>query len=118
MLVAASRLAEELMPSIERLFWISLWPAPLKLRPISLFKPPSTPGVVLARFQTLRPFSGRALTARLPLVSEIRALSVSVIGGEPATGIDSFNWPARMTTLVPGIWLFAAPTALPFAVPQ
>ena len=55
MLVAASRFDEELMPSSDRLFWISRWPAPRKLRPMSLFRPPSTPGVVLARFQTLRP---------------------------------------------------------------
>ena len=34
------------MPSSDRLFWISRWPAPLKLRPMSLFSPPSTPGVV------------------------------------------------------------------------
>src|SRR5262249_8558176 len=91
MLVAARRLADELMPSSERLFWISRCPAPLKFRPMSPVTPPRTPGVVLARFHTLRPFDGRALTARLPLVSEIRALSVSMIGDEPATVIDSFS---------------------------
>ena len=48
------------MPSSDRLFWISRWPAPLKLRPMSLFRPPSTPGVVLARLQTLRPLSGKS----------------------------------------------------------
>ena len=114
MLVAASRLADELMPSSERLFWISRWPAPLKLRPISLLRPPSTPGVVLARFQTLRPFRGRSLTARLPIVSESLALSVSMIGEEPATTIDSFNWPTLTTTLVRAIWLFA--TSTPFTL--
>ena len=64
MLVAASRLDEELMPSSDRLFWISRWPAPRKLRPMSLLSPPSTPGVVLARLQTLRPLDGRSTTAR------------------------------------------------------
>src|SRR5437667_347966 len=42
MLVAASRFAEVLIPSSERLFWISRWPAPLKLRPMSLVRPPGT----------------------------------------------------------------------------
>src|SRR5438445_10545493 len=100
MLVAAIRLDDELMPSSDRLFWISLWPAPLKLRPISLFRPTRTPGVVLARFQTLRPLRGKSLTARLPMVSEILALSVSSIGDEATTLIDSFNWPPRMPTVV------------------
>ena len=91
MLVAASRLDEELMPSSDRLFWISRWPAPLKLRPMSLFRPPRTPGVVLARLQTLRPLSGSSTTARLPMVSETVARSVSRIGDAPATVIDSFS---------------------------
>ena len=60
---------------------------------MSLFRPPSTPGVVLARLQTLRPFEGKSLTARMLIVSEILALSVSSIGDEATTVIDSFNWP-------------------------
>ncbi len=99
------------MPSSDRLFWISRWPAPLKLRPISLFGAATTPGVVVARLQTLRPFSGKSATARLPMVSEILALSVSRIGDAPTTVIDSFNWPTFMTTLVRTTWLEA--TSMP-----
>src|SRR6266852_5805642 len=112
MLVAASRLEDELMPSSDRLFWISLWPAPLKLRPISLFGAAMTPGVLLARLQTLRPFRGSSLTARWPIVSEIFALSVSRIGDEATTVIDSFNWPTFTTTLVRTTWLLATSTPL------
>ena len=102
------------MPSSDRLFWISLWPAPLKLRPMSLFRPPSTPGVVLARLQTLRPFDGKSATARMLMVSEIFALSVSRIGEEATTVIDSFNWPIFMTTLVRTTWLLA--TSMPLTL--
>src|SRR6476620_4967359 len=111
MLVAARRLDDELMPSSDRLFWIALCPAPLKLRPISVLGAATTPGVVLARFQTLRPFSGKSLTAFLPIVSEILALSVSRIGDAPTTVIDSFSWPTFMTTLVRTTWLEA--TSMP-----
>jgi len=100
MLVAASRFDDELMPSSDRLFWISRWPAPLKLCPMSLFGACSTPGVVFARLQTLRPFRGKSLTARVPIVSEILALSVSRIGDDATTVIDSFNWPTFIATLV------------------
>ena len=89
MLVAASRLDDELMPSSDRLFWISRWPAPLKLRPMSLLSPPSTPGVVLARLQTLRPFNGRSTIARWPMVSETTALSVSSTCASASTLTDS-----------------------------
>ena len=57
------------MPSSDRLFWISRWPAPLKLRPISLLRPPRTPGVVLARLQTFRPASGSSTMERWLIVS-------------------------------------------------
>src|SRR2546427_13228345 len=112
MLVAASRLDEELMPSSDRLFWISLWPAPLKLRPMSLFGAATTPGVVVARFHTLRPLRGKSLTARWPIVSEILALSVSSTGEEATTVIDSFNWPSFITTLGRTTWLLATSTPL------
>ena len=100
------------MPSSDRLFWISRWPAPLKLRPISLVGAATTPGVVLARLQTLRPFRGRSLTARWPIVSEILALSVSSTGAAATTVIDSFNWPTFTTTLVRTTWLLATSTPL------
>ena len=67
--------------------------------------------MVLARLQTLRPFRGKSLTARLPIVSEIFALSVSRIGDAPTTVIDSFNWPTFTTTLVRTTWLLA--TSMP-----
>src|SRR5438046_10230141 len=108
MLVAASRLEEELMPSSDRLFWISRWPAPLKLRPISLVGAATTPGVVLARLQTLRPFRGRSLTARWPIVSEILELSVSSTGAAATTVIGSFQWTTFPTALVGRMWLLAS----------
>ena len=55
--------------------------------------------VVFARLQTLRPLKGRSLTARVPIVSEILALSVSRIGADATTLIDSFNWPTFIATL-------------------
>ena len=55
MLVMASRFELELIPSSVMLFWILRWPAPRKLKPMSLVLPASTPGVVLASDQTLRP---------------------------------------------------------------
>ena len=48
MLVMASRFELELIPSSVMLFWILRWPAPRKLKPMSLVLPASTPGVVLA----------------------------------------------------------------------
>ena len=111
MLVAASRFAEELMPSSDRLFWISRWPAPLKLRPISLFRPARTPGVVLARFQTLRPLSGKSTTSRLPMVSETVALSVARKVAEAATVIVSARVPSCRTAFVRTTWLLA--TSIP-----
>ena len=114
MLVAASRLDDELMPSSDKLFWISRWPAPLKLKPISLLLPPSTPGVVLARLQTLRPLSGSSTIARERIVSETMARSVSMIGDVPATVIVSFNAPTCITALVRATWLveISTPVAL------
>ena len=85
------------MPSSDRLFWISRWPAPLKLRPISLLRPPRTPGVVLARLQTLRPLSGRSTIARSPMVSETVALSVSSTWAAASTFTDSLTPPTCMT---------------------
>ena len=65
------------MPSRDRLFWISRCPAPRKLRPMSLFSPARTPGVVAARFQTLRAFRGSSTIALSPIVAETVARSVS-----------------------------------------
>ena len=72
--------------------------------------------MVLARLQTLRPSRGKSLIARLPIVSEILALSVSTIGDEPTTVIDSFNWPTFMTTLVRATWLVATSTPVTLEV--
>ena len=83
----------ELMPSSDRLFWISRWPAPRKLRPMSLFSPPRTPGVVLARLQTLRPFNGNSTIARSPMVSETVARSVSSTCASADTFTDSVTPP-------------------------
>ncbi len=45
---------------------------------MSLLRPPSTPGVVLARLQTLRPLSGSSTIARAPIVAD----TVGAIGVE------------------------------------
>ena len=67
---------------------------------MSLFNPPSTPGVVLASVHTLRPFTGSSLTARLSTSAEIFGVSVSRIGVAATTVIDSLNCPTVITTLV------------------
>ena len=81
MLVIASRFALELMPSSVMLFWMLRWPAPRKLKPMSLVFPARTPGVVLASAQTLRPEIGSSDTARLSSVWDSAARSVCQHGG-------------------------------------
>ena len=110
MLVAASRLAVELMPSRDRLFWISRWPAPRKLRPMSLLSPPRTPGVVAARFQTLRPFSGSSTTARSLMVAETVGRSVSSTWALASTVTASVIAPTCSATFVRTTWLVATST--------
>ena len=110
MLVAASRFAVELMPSSERLFWISRWPAPRKLRPMSLLSPPRTPGVVAARFQTLRPLSGRSTTAFSLIVAETVGRSVSSICAFASTTTDSAIEPTFSAAFVRTTWLVATST--------
>ena len=94
MLVIASRLDEELMPSRDKLFWISRCPAPRKLSPISLLGPLMTEGVVVARFQTLRPFSGSSTIARWLIVSETVARSVSSTWAFASTVTESVIAPS------------------------
>ena len=98
------------MPSSDRLFWISRCPAPRKLRPMSLFRPPRTPGVVLARLHTLRPLSGSSTIARWPIVSETVARSVSSTCARASTLTDSLTPPTCMTALVRTTWLLATST--------
>src|SRR5262249_5935561 len=100
MLVDASRFDVALMPSSDRLFWISRWPAPRKLRPISLLTPARTPGVVLATFQTLRPFCGRSWIARVPMVSVTVGLSVLSTGGRASTVTVSTTPPGGSVAFV------------------
>ena len=58
---------------------------------MSLLRPPRTPGVVAARFQTLRPFSGSSTIARSPIVSETTALSVFSTCALASTFTDSVS---------------------------
>ena len=71
---------------------------------------------MFARLQTLRPFRGKSRTARVPIVSEILALSVSRIGDDATTLIDSFNWPTFIATLVRVIWFVVTSTPVTFEV--
>jgi hypothetical protein len=118
MLVAASRFALELMPSRARLFWISRWPAPRKLRPMSLLSPPSTPGVVAARFQTLRPLSGSSTTARSLMVAETVARSVSMTWALASTLTVSVRPPTWRTAFVRTTWLVATSTPVALNGPK
>ena len=110
MLVAASRLALALMPSSERLFWISRCPAPRKLRPMSLLRPPRTPGVVAARFQTLRPLSGSWTIASWLIVAETVGRSVSSTCAFASTVTDSAILPTCSLMSVRTTWLVATST--------
>ena len=110
MLVIASRLAEALMPSSDRLFWISRCPAPRKLRPMSLLSPVRTPGVVLARLQTLRCRTGSSTMARSPTVAEIVARSVFSICDCASTLTASLSAPTCSVAFVRFTWLVASST--------
>ena len=75
------RLFMMLMPSRDRLFWISRVPAPLKSSPGGIpvaddFAPGNTPAVMRATWRGSRPFNGRSAIARVPITSEMLASSV------------------------------------------
>jgi hypothetical protein len=72
---------------------------------MSLLTPASTPGVVLARLQTLRPLSGSSTIARLPMVSETVALSVVSSCAFASTLTDSVNPPTLSAASVRTTWL-------------
>ena len=112
MLVIASRFDEALMPSSDSAFWISRWPAPRKLRPMSVVPALTTPGVVVARFQTLRPFSGSSRMARSPMVSRTVALSVLSTVKPAATSTTSVTAPAASTAFTRTTWLVAISTSV------
>ena len=100
--VVLIRLFRMLMPSSERLFWISRAPAPMKScpggTPVVAFKPGITPGVESARRNGSRPFSGRSATSRMPTISETLASSVLMAGVVASTVTVSANSPTLRTT--------------------
>ena len=77
---------------------------------MSLLRPPSTPGVVLARLQTLRPLSGNSTIARSPIVSETVARSVSSTCASADTFTDSVTPPTWSVAFVRTTWLVATST--------
>jgi len=77
---------------------------------MSLFRPPRTPGVVLARLQTLRPLSGSSTIARSLIVSEIVARSVSRTCAEASTFTDSLIPPTCSEAFVRTTWFVATST--------
>ena len=91
-----------------------------KLRPMSLLIPPRTPGVVAARFQTLRPFSGSSTTARSLMVAETVGRSVSSTWALASTVTASVIAPTFRTAFVRTTWLVATstPVALKGAKPD
>ena len=105
MLVMASRFELELIPSSVMLFWILRWPAPRKLKPMSLVLPASTPGVVLASDQTLRPEIGNSDTARASMVWESAARSVASTTAFPSTVTVSVRSPTSSTASWRTTWL-------------
>ena len=64
----------------------------------------STPGVVLARFQTLRPASGSSTTSRWPMVSAMAAVSVARNVVDAATVTVSLSVPTCRTALLRTTW--------------
>jgi hypothetical protein len=112
MLVIARRFDEALMPSRESAFWISRWPAPRKLSPMSVTPALTTLGVVVARFQTLRPLIGSSRMARSPMVSRTVALSVLRTVKPAATSTVSVTAPAGRTAFTRTTWLVAISTSV------
>ncbi len=79
---------------------------------MSLLRPPSTPGVVLARLHTLRPLSGSSTMARSPMVSDTVARSVLSTCARASTLTDSASPPTASVALVRTTWLVATSTPL------
>ena len=116
MLVIASRFALELMPSSVMLFWICRWPAPRKLKPMSLVFPARTPGVVLASAQTLRPDTGSSDTARSSIVWDSAARSVASTVAFASTVMVSARAPTVSTASRRTTWLPATSTPVAWNV--
>ena len=77
---------------------------------MSLARPTMTPGVAVARLQTLRPLSGSSAIACSLIVCDTVAESVASIGAEAVTINDSARAPTCITAFVRTTWLLATST--------
>ncbi len=71
---------------------------------------------MLARLQTFRPLSGSSTIARVPIVSETVARSVSSTCASADTFTDSVTPPTGMTAFVRTTWLLDTSTPVALTV--
>ena len=71
---------------------------------------------MLARLQTLRPLSGNSTIARVPMVCDTVARSVSSTCASAVTFTDSVTPPTGMTAFVRTTWLLATSTPVTLKV--
>jgi hypothetical protein len=79
---------------------------------MSLFVPPSTPGVMLAKLHTLRPLDGSSTIARSLIVAETVARSVLSTCALDSTSTVSVSAPSCSVAFVRTTWLVATSTPL------
>ena len=113
-----------LIPSSERLFWISRVPAPTKSAPggvavSEVLGPRITPGVVMASLIGSRPLSGRSETERVLMLSDTLASSVLMARAIASTATVCVTAPIAREKSVRTDWLMLSctPVLVAFAKP-